>query len=293
MSGVVLTPPAGAQLLAPTAVKTSAYSASPGDFVPVDTTSGAVTVTLPNAPADGTRVAVKMVVQGGTNTVSVVCAGSDVFNKAGGVTTATLTLVSQAISLQYKSSSGIWYVVGDDMPLSGLDARYLAAATAYERAATYHLVARVGAAFSGSGSAVTRFLTESGLAQQVTNASVGLAIFRLDPAWFTDGSLTRYLRLRASLMINDTAPSAGDWTWGLYPVTAVSGATGNIQMTVGAVVAASVVTITSPAADSMNAVVGSDFAHPAAGWYAIGMATQAYGAAATYATRVAVETRAA
>jgi hypothetical protein len=111
-----------AQALAATAVKSSAYTASPGDFVPVDTTSGAVTITLPSAPALGSRAGVKLVTQGGTNTVTVACGGSDVFNKSGGSTTATLTLVNQALVMQY--AAGVWIVHSTDVPLSGLDGRY-------------------------------------------------------------------------------------------------------------------------------------------------------------------------
>jgi hypothetical protein len=45
---------AKSQALTATAVKTSAYTAAAGDFVPVDTTSGAVTITLPSG--SGRRV---------------------------------------------------------------------------------------------------------------------------------------------------------------------------------------------------------------------------------------------
>jgi len=120
-----------AGLLTPTAVKTSAYSAAAGDYVPCDTTGGSFTVTLPNAPADLTVVGVKMVIQGGTSTVTVACAGSDVFNKTAGATSATLTLLAQGLLLQYKASGGIWYVLADDLALTQLDTRYLAANTAY------------------------------------------------------------------------------------------------------------------------------------------------------------------
>lgn len=92
--------------------------------MPVDTTSGNVTVTLPTAPADKTRIAVKQVIQGGTNTVTINTGGSDVFNKTGGATTATLSLLAQGMMLQYASSSSIWYVQADDLPLPQLDARY-------------------------------------------------------------------------------------------------------------------------------------------------------------------------
>lgn len=116
-----------AQVLTPTAVKTGAYTAAAGEFVPVDTTSAGVTVTLPTAPPDKTRIGVKHVVRGSTNTVTVAAGGSDVFNVTSGSTSLTLTLVNQAISLQYKASGAIWYVIADDEPLSGLDARYRAA----------------------------------------------------------------------------------------------------------------------------------------------------------------------
>jgi hypothetical protein len=114
-----------AGLLTPVAVKTTTYSAAAGDFVPCDTTSGGFTVTLPNAPADLAVVGVKQVIQGGTNTVTVACAGSDVFNKTGGGTTATLTLLAQGMLLQYKAAGGIWYVYADDLALSQLDTRYM------------------------------------------------------------------------------------------------------------------------------------------------------------------------
>ena len=116
--------PAGAQAYAATGVKTGAYAAAVGDLVPVDTTSGNLTITLPTVPADRSRVAVKHVVQGGTNTVTLAAGGSDVFNASGGSTTKTLTLVNQAIQVEYAASPAIWYVIADDLPLSGLDSRY-------------------------------------------------------------------------------------------------------------------------------------------------------------------------
>lgn len=115
-----------AQALVPTAVKTANYTAAAGDFVLVDTTSGALTITLPTAPADKTRVGVKHIIQGGTNTVSVVCAGTDVFNKTGGDTTLLLSLVNQALNLQYIAASHVWVVVADDIPLGSTDQRMVA-----------------------------------------------------------------------------------------------------------------------------------------------------------------------
>src|ERR1019366_4319541 len=114
-----------AGLLTPTGVKTSAYTLSAGDFVPCDTTGGNVPLTLPNAPADLAVCAAKQVILGTGNKVTVACSGSDVFNKTGGSTTATLDTLAQGQVYQYKAGSpGIWYITADDLALSQLDARY-------------------------------------------------------------------------------------------------------------------------------------------------------------------------
>lgn len=116
-----------AQGLVPTAVKSSAYTASPGDFVPVDASSGSVTITLPSTTnvQDQARVGIKLINVGSSNTVTVNTGGSDVFNKSGGVTTASLSLLNQVLTVQYDQTPGIWYVQSTDAPLSGLDGRYL------------------------------------------------------------------------------------------------------------------------------------------------------------------------
>jgi hypothetical protein len=110
--------------LVPAGVKTTAYTAVAADYVPVDTTGGNVTVTLPTAPPNLTLVGVKQVVQGGANTVTITCGGSAVFNKAGGGTSLTLALLNQGALLQYAATPGIWYVLADDLALSALDTRY-------------------------------------------------------------------------------------------------------------------------------------------------------------------------
>ena len=110
--------------LTTTSVQTTTYTASANQIVPCDTTSGSFTVTLPNAPSTGTLVAVKMVTQASANTVTVACAGSDVLNKTGGGTTATLRLANQGVLLEY-NGSGIWTILSDDLPLGSLDSRYM------------------------------------------------------------------------------------------------------------------------------------------------------------------------
>lgn len=114
--------------LTQTAVKTSAYTALPNQLVPVSTAGGAVTITLPTGTPAGSLVAVKMVTQSGTNAVTITSVAGDVFNKAGGSTTLTLSLLNQGVVLEYQA--GIWLVLADDLALSGLDSRYVASVTA-------------------------------------------------------------------------------------------------------------------------------------------------------------------
>jgi hypothetical protein len=106
----------GASALTPTAVMTSAYTASPGDFVPVDTSSNSVTITLPTAPADKSRIEIKMINTASGNIVTFNAGGSDVLNKSGGNTSGTLNVLNQAVLLQYTSATAIWYVQSDDLP---------------------------------------------------------------------------------------------------------------------------------------------------------------------------------
>jgi hypothetical protein len=153
------------QGLVPTAVKTAGYTAATADFVPVDTTAGAVTVTLPSAPPDRTRIGVKHVIQGGTNAVTVARGGADLFNKAGGSTSLSLGLLNQAVVLQYAATAGLWYVQSADLPQVAADARY-------QQAAVYGLLAnRPTAAAAGDRS--TYFATDDngGTLYQVQSAA--------------------------------------------------------------------------------------------------------------------------
>jgi hypothetical protein len=154
-----------AVVLTPTAVKSGNYTAVAGDFVPVDATAASRTVTLPTAPANGTGIAVKMIAVGTGFTTSIACGGSDVFNKSGGSTTLTLTLVNQAMQLEYWS--GIWYVLSDDLTLGGLDTRYLTGVTAAGNlgsAYTLALASRANVAITGTLTADPTTITVTGLA---------------------------------------------------------------------------------------------------------------------------------
>ena len=95
------------------------HTALPWELTAVSTASGAGTVLLPTTPAagPGTQNAVKMIVLGGSNTVTILTQGTDVFSFTGGGTTNSLTLAGQAALMQY-NGSGIWTIFADDLPAS-------------------------------------------------------------------------------------------------------------------------------------------------------------------------------
>lgn len=110
--------------LTPTAIKTTAYTAAANELVKIDATSATVPITLPTGQPDKTRIAVKMIAVSGTNTATITTSSTDVFNKSGGATSATLSLLNQAVTFQYESATGIWSAISSDVPLSQLDLRY-------------------------------------------------------------------------------------------------------------------------------------------------------------------------
>ena len=108
-----------------TAVKTANYTLAPSDYVPVNDTGGIVALTLPTTPANATRCGAEYVA-GGSHGVVVTAGGSDVFDVAGGSTTATLAIgvLFQSIIWQYSTAGNIWYTLTNNLPLSALDTRY-------------------------------------------------------------------------------------------------------------------------------------------------------------------------
>lgn len=113
-----------ARALNPTAIKTTTYAAAANEYIRTDTTSGTFTVTLPTTPADKSLVAIKMVTQGSTNTTAIAAGGSAEFNKAGGGSSATITLNNQGFIFQYQASGDLWHAYATVISLASLDARY-------------------------------------------------------------------------------------------------------------------------------------------------------------------------
>lgn len=166
--------------LVPTAVKTANYTAAAQDFVPCDTTGGPFTVTLPSAPANGTTIGVKHVIQGGTNAVTVACGGTDTYNKTAGATTLSLALLAQGVLLQYKSSTGVWYILADDLALSQLDARYVlsTATIAVDHGGTGQTTYTDGQLLIGNttGNTLTKATLTAGSGVTITNGHGSITI---------------------------------------------------------------------------------------------------------------------
>lgn len=106
------------------AVKTANYTSVGGEYVRFNNTSGNDTLKLPNNPNDSTLVGAKITTLGGSNTVTILCQGTDTLNISGGSTYYTLKLINQGVILGYKKSEHVWVVINDNMPLGDLDARY-------------------------------------------------------------------------------------------------------------------------------------------------------------------------
>lgn len=133
--GTALSALAASAALTATTVKTASYTASPGDFVPVDTTGGPVTITLPSGAADQARVGVKLVRQAAANTVTVACPGTVTFNDDA-TTAIILKLLNQGLIASYSASASVWYIQSGDLPLTALDARYSGAGVVLDTTAT-------------------------------------------------------------------------------------------------------------------------------------------------------------
>jgi len=89
-----------------TGVKTAAYTAVLGDFVPVNTVGGAVTITLPTAVGGaGQRIQIKDTGSAGTNAITVAVTSAQTVD---GTTPATIAVAKA--SRIFVSDGANWYV---------------------------------------------------------------------------------------------------------------------------------------------------------------------------------------
>ncbi len=118
-AGGVVTQGGTPVMLTPVGPKTGNYAARPGDFVLANCTVGAVTVTLPAAPANGSLVGVKLV-NSVSGTLTVQASGTDVIDAVPAATTQIVPVVTGTVFvLQYQSVTGTWYTqsTGTQLPV--------------------------------------------------------------------------------------------------------------------------------------------------------------------------------
>ena len=163
-------PPANG--LVPVALQTTGpVNALANQFIPVDVTGGPITVNLPTAPPDKTRVGVKLIRgQTATNVVTYQCGGTDTLNATvanGGVTSGQLILKSQSETMQYQASTGIWYLQAGDTPVGQLDLRYA-------NLVSPHLTGVPTAPTGTTGDSSTQIATDAFVTTAVNNAISGV-----------------------------------------------------------------------------------------------------------------------
>lgn len=194
-----------------TPVKTAAYTLSPGEYVPCDTSGGAFMITLPTNPSSGTRVGWKTV--NGTGTLTVSRGGStDVFTRVGsGTTSVTATMTGQGAMAQYDATNHVWLIQADDLPLAQLDARYVLAGSSSSPDATTSSKGVVQLAGDLAGTATAP--TVPGLTSRVPTSQRGPIGGVQTPTYTTtttvDASLGSHFRIVATSALTLNVPSNG------------------------------------------------------------------------------------
>jgi hypothetical protein len=114
-------------------------------------------------------------------------------------------------------------------------------------------------------------------------ASIAPAVVRSIPADYTISGLTTVGRVAVEMWTNATAPAI-TFTFQLFSLSGLGGGAGLITPTIGAGVAGSIATITTPALGTTTSAVSSDFTLPTSGGtaYVMGVASSGAMAANSY-----------
>jgi hypothetical protein len=122
-------------------------------------------------------------------------------------------------------------------------------------------------------------------------ANSAICIFYIDPADFVNPGRSAYMRMELEVATNGVSPTA-TWAAALYPITAVSGASGTYPATtLGTLITGSTATVGLPAANTVTRGASIDFAVPVAGTYSVAIVqtgTMTAGAAVAVDVRLAV-----
>lgn len=122
-----------------------------------------------------------------------------------------------------------------------------------------------------TGTAQTYLLMEnSSTATPPGTTPSALAVVYLDPADIAVSGLTTQYEVEAVLLTNATAPAI-NFTFGLYPVSAVAGGANANTITIGTVQAGSTVLFSAQALSTRGQASSGVFSAPVAGFYAVGV----------------------
>ncbi len=156
------------------------------------------------------------------------------------------------------------------MPAQITRARTATVASAAATAAAYHLARERGGTFGANVVAGAYLLNANGGAGILASGACGLSVFQLKAAlWTPPAGMTLKLFMSASLITNAVAPAA-TFVFNLVPITAYSGGAATNAVTLGTPIAASAITVTTPALNTYTyAEAAADFAMPADGAFAV------------------------
>lgn len=101
-------------------------TANPNEYLLLNTTSNAITITMPVTPANGTQVGGRITTLGTGNFVTFSASGSgDVFSKPGASASQANVIQNNNNGLVYEYWNGVWSVVASAWPPAVLDGRYV------------------------------------------------------------------------------------------------------------------------------------------------------------------------
>lgn len=119
---------------------------------------------------------------------------------------------------------------------------------------------------NGTVAASTRYFVATEKEIEATATNGRALLFYFAKADYEVAGKTQKLRLRAQTITGTTAPAV-TYTFGLYPLSSVSGGT----FTVGSVASGSTVAFATPSGNTLNQANSGDFTIPADGYYAVGI----------------------
>lgn len=154
--------------------------------------------------------------------------------------------------------------------------RSIASSSAFvTTAGSYRNIAQIVAVATDGTGAATHYVSGQGnlTVEGTTAGANGIqGVVHLVAADYNIAGLAEVLNVRFQAITNTQAASAATFTVGLYPILASFGTADVVGINLDTVVAGSTAAIASPAVSSVVTATSGDFAIPADGPYALGIA---------------------